>query len=366
MLVTMKSGTSATCLAAQSLYEQLASFGESSKQPPKSPSFRLKRKSPGIAFQRDDSQFQNKISSPSHTQTVKTTLPDVDSIDRALEELITEEMNAKGLSLDEFVRHGVSDVKAKETQIDQETHTESNLKTRSSASGQKSDVKHNLLEQWHNQSPRRITKTLLEGLDFINDFLLLAKEAADMNDDDHEFDLESIAQHLSNRTSSIAFAGVGAHDIVDRLFALTLSNILGRRVDPPRSLWHIEYNSSCQQELLLLHDPVINGAIYKDMEDAPCLFGDIHTFWRPEIIPIIDSLKKRPSLACEVLGELLITQRAVRLSGWCIRHGRHCRIRPVDRHSTGNVCTAYSSQGLQLALNDPSVLSLLCWNLGLV
>lgn len=102
------------------------------------------------------------------------------------------------------------------------------------------------------------------------------------------------------------------------------------------------------------------------MEDAPCLFGDIHSFWRPEIIPIIGSLKKQPSLACEALGELLITQRAVRLSGWCIRHGRHCRIRPVDRHSTGNVCTAYSCQELQLALIDPSVVSLLCWNLGTV
>ena len=30
------------------------------------------------------------------------------------------------------------------------------------------------------------------------------------------------------------------------------------------------------------------------------------------------------------------------------------------------VCTAYSKQGLQLAMNDPSILSLLCWLLGIL
>lgn len=53
MMATMKSGTSATCVAAKSLYEQLASFGVSpkeSKQLPKSPSFRLKGRARGLDF----------------------------------------------------------------------------------------------------------------------------------------------------------------------------------------------------------------------------------------------------------------------------------------------------------------------------
>lgn len=217
---------------------------------------------------------------------------------------------------------------------------------------------------WQQRQPRRLTNNLMEGLDFVHDFLLLTKDIHD-HDDSDGFDLESLAHHLSTRTTSIAFAGVGAHDVVDRLLAQALGEILGRHVSPPKSLWHIEYNSSCQSELLLLHDHTLNPTIYKSLDESPCLFGDIHSFWRPEVVPIIEELRKKPWLACETLADLLVSERAVRRSGWCMRHKRYCKISTSDRHSSGSVCTAYSSQGLHLGLSDPSVLSLLAWFLGI-
>ena len=149
---------------------------------------------------------------------------------------------------------------------------------------------------WQQRQPRRLTTNLMEGLDFVHDFLLFAKEehgrseSSCEHDDFDGFDLERIAHRLSTRTTSIAFAGVGAHDVVDRLLAQTLSEILGRCVSPPKSLWHIEYNASCQAELLLLHDHELNPTIYKSLDESPCLFGDIHSFWRPEVVPIIEEL----------------------------------------------------------------------------
>lgn len=94
-----------------------------------------------------------------HTPTVTTTLPDADTIDKAMEELITEEMNAKGfLSLDGFVGYDANQhqdvnlprsdvkVKVKDTVIDHETHTESNLETRGNASDSQSDAKQNRIQ----------------------------------------------------------------------------------------------------------------------------------------------------------------------------------------------------------------------------
>lgn len=214
--------------------------------------------------------------------------------------------------------------------------------------------------------PRRLTQSLMEGLDFARDIVLMA--LVSNNPDYQEGDeldlneLESLRINLSHRTTSIAFAGVAAHDVVDRLLAENLSALLQKPVQPPRSLWHIEYNEGCQQELLLFHDKQHNPAIYGD-DQEPCLFQDINSFWRPEVVDIVESCRKKPWLACEVLADLLVSGRAVRLSGWCVRHQKYCRAKCSSRHSSGSVCVAYSTQGLQLGLSDPSVLSLLCWNL---
>lgn len=215
--------------------------------------------------------------------------------------------------------------------------------------------------------PKRLTQSLMEGLDFARDFVLMALVS---NNPDYQEgdelglnDLESLRINVTHRTTSIAFAGVAAHDVVDRLLAENLSALLQKPVQPPRSLWHIEYNEGCKQELLLFHDKQRNPAIYGDGQPEPCLFQDINSFWRPEVVDIVESCRKKPWLACEVLADLLVSGRAVRLSGWCVRHQKYCRAKCSSRHSSGSVCVAYSTQGLQLGLSDPSVLSLLCWNL---
>lgn len=228
---------------------------------------------------------------------------------------------------------------------------------------------------------RTNTKSIIDALDYVPDFLgkLFYDSSSSSSDwlhslgigvdEDKDNDevifsqLDQLANNLSNRTTSIAFSGVAAHDVADRCLAMFLSGVLQRPVTPPRSAWLIERSNHCQEELCIMHAHEHNPSIYPTDDDQPCLFSDINQFWRPEIKEIIDCLLVSPHLAVETLAELLVERRAVRLTGLCRVHGGYCRLKPCSRHSAGSVCTPYSSQGNQLALNDPSVLFLLCWNL---
>ena len=189
-------------------------------------------------------------------------------------------------------------------------------------------------------SARKKTTNLIEGMDFMKDFVQLARlsglTSCHTDSDPEDLDLNMLAQALSDRTTSIAFAGIAAHDCVDRLLADYLSKMLGRLVKPPTALWHLDYNSSCQEEIRILHSSAHNSCLYNTVEDEPCIFSDIHTFWRPEVVPIIDSLKSKPWMSVEVLADLLMQCRAVRLSGYCKRHNRNCRLRPSRKHSCGS------------------------------
>lgn len=178
--------------------------------------------------------------------------------------------------------------------------------------------------EWTNQVPHKKTTNLQDGLNFTRDFLLLAGVGlGDNTDADSDLSLETVANHLSSRTTSIAFAGVAAHDCVDRLLASTLSKALGRQVLPPKAMWHIERDHQCQAEILLLHDAEHNNALYKTNDDAPCLFSDMADFWRPEVVPIVKELERKPWLAPDALAGLLMERRACRLSAFCVRHQKH-------------------------------------------
>ena len=212
--------------------------------------------------------------------------------------------------------------------------------------------------------PRALTTNLHEALDFVPDLLGKALQTlgVDMeSDDDIISSLSCLASEMSLRTTSIAFAGIAAHDVSDRLVCQWLSLLLEKRVCPPVSVWHIEKDSACQTELQILHSYKYNPMIYATQEDEPCLFENIDEFWRPEIREIIDALKQKPWMALETLAPLLVERRAVRLTARCKVHGRACRLKSSSRHSCGSVCTPYSSQGLQQGLADVSVLYLLAW-----
>ena len=212
--------------------------------------------------------------------------------------------------------------------------------------------------------PRALTTSLHEALDFVPDLLGKALQTlgVDMeSDDDIISSLSCLASEMSLRTTCIAFAGIAAHDVSDRLVCQWLSLLLEKPVCPPVSVWHIEKDSACQTELQILHSYKYNPMIYATQEDEPCLFENIDEFWRPEIREIIDALKQKPWMALETLAPLLVERRAVRLTAHCKVHGRPCRLKSSSRHSCGSVCTPYSSQGLQQGLADVSVLYLLAW-----
>lgn len=215
---------------------------------------------------------------------------------------------------------------------------------------------------------RKTTKSLAEALDYVPDVLgkLLYDNNADIDDISDESvvnQLSVLASELSARTTSVAFAGIAAHDISDRLLANFLSEVLERQVLPPRSKWLIERDAACQQELRVLHSHVDNPSLYTSEADCPCMFGDIMQFYRPELQELVNRLSTMPQLAVETLASLLMERRAVKLHGHCLVHNKFCKLTTAARHSAGSVCTPYSAQGLQMGLADPSVLLLLCWSL---
>ena len=224
---------------------------------------------------------------------------------------------------------------------------------------------------------RSSTTTLLSALDYVPDLLGKAfygnhsflSEFGDnydkeLVDEEVLARLSQLADSFSERTTSVAFAGIAAHDVSDRMLATFLGNVLQKEVLPPKSVWLIERDNACQAELAVLHSSELNPGIYKSSEDCPCRFENIIEFFRPELKEIISALFETPHLAIETLASLLMERRAVKLSAECKTHGRVCKLKQCHRHSAGSVCTPFSSQGLQQGLGDVSVIYLLAWKLG--
>ena len=114
----------------------------------------------------------------------------------------------------------------------------------------------------------------------------------------------------------------------------------------------MEWDYECQQELSTLAD-----GIGQDF----CIFGDVSSFWRPELQEVVEALEKQPHFSVEVLSGLIKSRKAMRRSAWCVRHGKVCHLATARKHSAGSSCTAHSAQGLRLGLSDKNVLHLLSW-----
>ena len=191
-------------------------------------------------------------------------------------------------------------------------------------------------------------------MDYCNDFL---QKLADDSDDGH--DTLSNFRHLLPQTTSSAFSGIAADVISDNWTAATLSRRLGSSVTPPRCMFMIEIDDAegkrggCGTEL----------QAYSEQDPQMCRFGNIEDFWRPEVRPLVNRLKQKPHLALEVLGPLLLQNKAVKLRAHCYTHNKTCMLRYAEQHRAGNMCTPYSKQGSQLGFSDPLILTLLCWNL---
>ena len=125
------------------------------------------------------------------------------------------------------------------------------------------------------------------------------------------------------------------------------------QVKQPQLLSFVEWDRECQEELKVL----VQGLGQPDC----CLFGDITAFFRPELGEIIQELKKKPSMAVEVLGPIMSSRKAMRRKSYCLVHEKDCFLKTAREHTAGSSCTAHSRQGKQLGLCDGNVLSLLAW-----
>ena len=147
--------------------------------------------------------------------------------------------------------------------------------------------------------------------------------------------LESLADEFDEGTTSGAFDGINAPQVARNELALELGKRLPhRRVAAPRHLHSIEWDSEAQYELLCM----------PGMEDS-CLFGDIATFFVPSILGTVQELLENPTHALVILGPVVAAGRAVRTTGWCLRHMRWCTLKTTKHHAAGTPCTDFSKMG---------------------
>lgn len=166
--------------------------------------------------------------------------------------------------------------------------------------------------------------------------------------------LEHLAEWLAGSTHSSSFSGVAAPETaVLGLHWAVQNRIPDRTIAPPRMLSMVEWNAECQAEL----DVLATGI----KQDWCCCFSDISSFFRCELKEVIEQLKKKPSMALEVLSPIITSRQAVNRRAPCVRHGQNCFIETAQKHFCGTSCTAHSRQGKQLGLSDPNVLHLLAW-----
>ncbi|CAJ1394904.1 unnamed protein product [Effrenium voratum] len=165
--------------------------------------------------------------------------------------------------------------------------------------------------------------------------------------------LDSLADWLEDATHSSAFSGIAAPETALLGFHHALqARLPKRKVALPKLLSFCEWNTECQAELETLACGI---------EQNTCIFTDIAQFFRPELYEVLEELKKKPSMAVEVLSPLLAAQSAMRRKAHCARHSKLCFIGTARMHTAGSSCTAHSKQGKQLGLADPNVLHLLAW-----
>ena len=187
------------------------------------------------------------------------------------------------------------------------------------------------LDKTYERGNRKIVKCLRDALSFFTD----AVETIVLEDGLEK--LEDIAEKMSEASISTAFSGVGCPEVASNMMWQAIKHKLNRNIAKPRFLSMIEWDHEAQQELLIL-----------GQDHDACVYGDICDFFKPELLPTINMLKKSPEMALQVLGDVVARGKAVTRFAPCLRHGRRCGLKVAKRHVAGTCCTAFSSQGLQL------------------
>ena len=156
---------------------------------------------------------------------------------------------------------------------------------------------------------------------------------------------------LGDRTMSGAFSGIETPTTGCMHMAYAFAKKAGNRPRFPKHRWVLEWNKDAIKELLL----------HPGLGPDCCVFGDIMTFVNPAYSSVIEHLKKNPHLAVDVLTDVVRSGALVKLTSWCYRHNRYCKVCRTDAHCAGTPCTPFSTQGSQKANEDPCVLFLLVW-----
>ena len=163
-----------------------------------------------------------------------------------------------------------------------------------------------------------VATCLEEGLRFTDYYLSVVEQMKPYElPDDYENGLELLADRMndSSDTDSSSFSGIEAPHCSKLMIHHKLEEKLNRKIAKPRLTHVVEWNSSCQKEIMAMLDA--------EGDESCCIFGDICAFYRDELTVkggLIDQLKKSPALAIDTLAPLLEAGKLVKLSSYCLRH----------------------------------------------
>ena len=164
-----------------------------------------------------------------------------------------------------------------------------------------------------------------------------------------EYDLEGVVEAWGG-TYSTACSGIDSpcaaiHDLQCALETATPD----KHVQMPQCISCVEWDSNCQDELLLLH---------KHHGTSCCAFSDLCEFDSAKVLDCLPALPARPKKQqLDALMPVVLAGRAMKQGSVCLVHGRRCTLVPADLHLAGTSCTAFSPQGVQAREFDVTILA---------
>ena len=189
-----------------------------------------------------------------------------------------------------------------------------------------------------------VARSLADGLNF-TEYYMKKLEAipADALPGDYDSAIELIADRMDQgEADGTSFSGVEAPMCARKMLHRAVEQRLERKVCEPKVLHVVEWDSSCQAELLAL-------------DDDACVFGDICGFFREEVAPLVAGLRKNPALAMETLAPLLEQKKLVKRSAYCLRHAQlDCKAVTCDMSTLwvcGWCCRTYASNSRVSCVN---------------
>lgn len=183
---------------------------------------------------------------------------------------------------------------------------------------------------------KRVVRNMADNFDFFNHALEEILDPPAGHDHEIEGDRLSwsdLASRLHSFSISTSYSGIGAPEttlhIIDH-YVREIGNKRGHTVElsAPKILYQIEYDASCRTELLR-YKLLCSSSGKKDHKNTnsdTCCFGDLNSFYRPELQEVISQLKKQPELALEVLSNMVASGEAIKTCSWCYSHEKYCHL----------------------------------------